>query len=362
MNVKSFFKVYFMNCILPKVTIIVPVYKVQEYIEDCILSIMSQTYNGEMECIIVDDCTPDDSIIKVHELIDNYEGTIQFKIIHHKENKGLSAARNTGLEYAKGEYVYFLDSDDEICQTCIQDLAEPLAEKKFDFVIGDYSTKGNLTFETPKLQLNTGEVSNNEDIVSSYESAKWYMMAWNKLCSLKFIIDNNLFFKESIIHEDDLWSFQLACLANNMFIVKKSTYIYRLRSNSIMSSTNKYNHFISYIIIINLMSEFVCNYKVIGYYPQKIINNYKLVIINDSIKNKSFYNTIYPELRNIKGDISFCLTNSLKGKIINYIGNCYKVLPSYLGKYILYYYIRLLQFRPLYKLMNVYKRILSNIL
>ena len=158
-----------MNNIFPKVSIIIPVYKVEEYIEDCILSVMSQTFLGGLECIIVDDCTPDNSIALIQKLIKDYKGNIQFKIVHHKENKGLSSARNTGLKYAKGEYVYFLDSDDELYPTCIQDLALPLSKKKYDFVIGDYSVKGDIIFEIPKLLLETGEVLDTENIVSSYE-------------------------------------------------------------------------------------------------------------------------------------------------------------------------------------------------
>ena len=343
-----------MNNIFPKVSIIIPVYKVEEYIEDCILSVMSQTYLGGLECIIVDDCTPDNSIALIQKLIKDYKGNIQFKIVHHKENKGLSSARNTGLKYAKGEYMYFLDSDDELYPTCIQDLALPLSKKKYDFVIGDYSVKGDIIFEIPKLLLETGEVLDTENIVSSYEYSKWYMMAWNKLCNLKFIKDNNLYFKESIIHEDDLWSFQTACLAKEIYIVRKETYIYRLRSNSIMSSNNKEKHIRACISVVNFMSDFVSENNIIDNHSLSIINNYKLKILNDSVNDKILYNKLYIQLRSIKGDILFCLLKSTKGKLINFIGNFHKVLPLFLGKFMLYYYVRLLRVRPLHRFNNLF--------
>ena len=104
------------------VSIIIPVYNVAPYIEDCLKSVMMQTYKGEMECIIVDDCGTDDSIAIAEQMIAAYQGAIQFRMLHHERNKGLSAARNTGTIAATGDYIYYLDSDDEITEDCIEKL------------------------------------------------------------------------------------------------------------------------------------------------------------------------------------------------------------------------------------------------
>lgn len=218
-----------------KVTIVVPVYNVEQYIEDCLVSIATQAYIGEIECIIVDDCTPDGSCNVIERFIEEYKGNIQFKLLHHERNRGLSAARNTGIDAATGEYIYFLDSDDEITPDCIGHLAEPLKKKKYDFVIGDYKTIGSDT-DFPPLLLDEGEITTNEEIRSTHFAGKWYMMAWNKLCNLNFIKQNKLYFKEGLINEDNLWSFQLACLAQTMYITKEQVYIYKVRANSIMGS------------------------------------------------------------------------------------------------------------------------------
>lgn len=218
-----------------KVTIVVPVHNVEQYIEDCLVSIATQAYIGEIECIIVDDCTPDGSCNVIERFIEEYKGNIEFKLLHHERNRGLSAARNTGIDAATGEYIYFLDSDDEITPDCIELLAEPLKKKKYDFVIGDYKTVGSDT-EFPPLLLDEGEITTNEEIRSTYFAGKWYMMAWNKLCNLNFIKQNKLYFKEGLINEDNLWSFQLACLAQTTYIAKEQVYIYKVRANSIMGS------------------------------------------------------------------------------------------------------------------------------
>lgn len=82
------------------VSIIVPVYNVAEYIESCVRSVMTQTYDGGLECLIFDDCGTDNSIAIAQQMIENYQGSIDFKVIHHEKNRGLSAARNTGMDAA----------------------------------------------------------------------------------------------------------------------------------------------------------------------------------------------------------------------------------------------------------------------
>ena len=104
---------------LIKVSIIVPVYNVEKYINRCFESIINQRYTN-IECIFVDDCSPDNCFEILNQRIAEYSGEIEFRIIRHIQNKGLSEARNSGTYQSSGEYVYYLDSDDEITQDCIQ--------------------------------------------------------------------------------------------------------------------------------------------------------------------------------------------------------------------------------------------------
>ena len=126
-----------------KISIVIPVYNVAPYIGDCIRSVMHQTWQGPLECIFVDDCGTDNSMEIVRSIIEENQGNIEFKIIRHKENRGLSAARNTGIAAATGDYVYFLDSDDEITPDCIEALAAPItASEPIDFTIGECRIEG----------------------------------------------------------------------------------------------------------------------------------------------------------------------------------------------------------------------------
>jgi glycosyltransferase involved in cell wall biosynthesis len=104
-----------------KVSIIVPFYNAEKYIHRCFDSIVNQTY-ANIECIFIDDCSPDHCYAILQTRIAEYAGKIDFQIIRHAQNKGVSAARNTGTLAAKGDYVYYLDSDDEITRDCIETL------------------------------------------------------------------------------------------------------------------------------------------------------------------------------------------------------------------------------------------------
>ena len=103
------------------VSIIIPFYNVEDYIEECLKSVINQTYKN-LEIICVDDCSPDNSYIIVNKYIDIDK---RIKLIRHKENLGLGGARNTGLQNANGKFVYFLDSDDYIEIDDIDALFQP---------------------------------------------------------------------------------------------------------------------------------------------------------------------------------------------------------------------------------------------
>ena len=128
-----------------KISIIVPVYNVEHYIKECFDSIAAQTYKGEIECIFVDDCGKDDSVAVLEKLIAEHKGPIQFSIVHHEQNKGLSVARNTGIHHSSGDYLYFIDSDDTITPDCIEKLTA-LAEKYPGVDIVQGSTKSKLNW------------------------------------------------------------------------------------------------------------------------------------------------------------------------------------------------------------------------
>lgn len=126
-----------------KVSVIIPVYSVEPYIERCIESVLRQTYR-DLEVIIVDDCTPDRSIELAKNLINKVNcKDLDYKFIKHDINRGLSVARNTGIKAATGDYLFFMDSDDWISDDCISLMVQPLKDRLYDFVTAECETRGN---------------------------------------------------------------------------------------------------------------------------------------------------------------------------------------------------------------------------
>ena len=222
----------------PKISIIVPVYNVEDYVEDCLRSVMSQTYMGEMECLLVDDCGTDNSMKVVGHLLERYDGPVEFRILRHERNRGVGAARNTGTKAATGDYVFYLDSDDYISNDCIEMLVQPLKENPYDIVVGDYFPLGGKEMGT-QLTCREGGLIGKSAILEVVCKQEVYVMVWNKLVSRDLIEKYNIQFLEAIIHEDIPWSFAIACVMNDMCVVHKTTYYYRKREDSIMLQSKK---------------------------------------------------------------------------------------------------------------------------
>lgn len=244
-----------------KISIIIPVYNVAPYVARCLDSVLNQTY-ANLECIIVDDCGADSSMEIVRERLAGYSGPIEFKIVCHERNRGLSAARNTGTDAAMGEYIYYLDSDDLILPDSITLLAKSLEKESLDFVIGNYASGGDSMCFLP-LQPPYEICRSNPEILKAYLSEQWYVMAWNKLVRRAFLIENRLHFLEGLLHEDYLWSFHLACDAQSMGVVNSITYVYYLRQGSITANPNLKN-LDSWIRIADGIEQFVVKKKLAG--------------------------------------------------------------------------------------------------
>ena len=220
-----------------QVSIIIPVYDVEPYIEKCLQSVANQTFNGEMECLIIDDCGQDNSVSIAEQFTNNYKGKIHFQILYHDHNRGLSAARNTGIDNAKGDWIYFLDSDDWIIPECIELMFECVKKHPITDAVyagtnaingkhewADYENRYLPEYTEDQWWINTTLLKRN--VLG--------MTAWNKLFKRELIENNHLRFIEGLKNEDEVWNMQLSGIITRMSIVKKNTYNYLKRTNSIM--------------------------------------------------------------------------------------------------------------------------------
>lgn len=240
---------------LPKVSIIIPVYNVEPYIEECLQSVIRQSYKGMIECILVDDCGPDHSMDVAERIIADYAGPIDFKILHHEQNRGLSAARNSGIDASSGEYIYFLDSDDWISDDCIEKLTHPLGFEQYDFVVGHYEREG----EDSVVTCSEGEYHyygikpkgcNEKEMKGDIP-----VSACNKLFRKRFLHDNHLLFEVGKVYEDSILSLDISCVERYFYVVNAITYHYRLRDGSITTRKNQSALLVDYVCLFQTMRD-----------------------------------------------------------------------------------------------------------
>lgn len=225
-----------------KVSIIIPIYKVEKYIERCINSVLNQTYRN-LEVILINDCTPDKSMEIARNIIDNSEKSedIEIKYINHENNKGIAATRNTGLRNVSGEYFFFLDSDDEITPDCIESMVL-LAEKYkgVDMVHGNIVDTGNKKIKI--IDRVDAEFVDDKYLIKKMMfndgtcNYSIHNVVWNKLIKTSLIKKYKMYFKENIIAEDLYWLFNNWFYITSICFCLKQTYYYYDIPNSITNS------------------------------------------------------------------------------------------------------------------------------
>ena len=234
-----------------KVSIILPVYNVEPFIERCIESVMAQNCsNIDIECIIVDDCGQDSSMEIVRQRISAYSGPISFIVLKHDKNQGLSVARNTGMNHATGDFLFFMDSDDYITDNCLEKLISPILNNSaIDVVKGNHI--GRVEFvvsRIPTIPLD------NDTLLNLFYRSVIQVMAWNTLIRRSLIVKYQLSFRPGILFEDNLWSAQLYRHVENFLFVHDKTYYYEDGNhNSITGNKvlyNKQKEVLSFIVTV----------------------------------------------------------------------------------------------------------------
>ena len=222
------------------VSIIVPVYGVEKYIQRCIESVIIQECNNvKIECIIIDDCSQDESMRIVEKMLHNYSGGIIFQIVRHQTNRGLSAARNTGIKAARGEFLLFVDSDDYLKPGAIYTMLDACrAVPQIDVIVGNAyvreaeSNQYALDARSPVL------FDSREEILRSMCQLRIGHSAWNKLVSRRLVVDNHIYFEEGLLYEDILWTSQLFTHVERLMLLPQVTYVYEWNPSSIMQTTS----------------------------------------------------------------------------------------------------------------------------
>ena len=285
---------------MKKVSVIIPVYNVENYLRKCLDSLVNQTLK-DIEIIVVNDGTTDNSQEIINEYVKKYPKKVVSII---QENGGQGAARNTGLLHAKGEYIGYVDSDDYVEENMYEELYKKAKEEDSDIVIcGNNVVKENYDFLS------------KEEVDKEFLLGK--MAVWNKIYKKNIIVDNKIQFRSKVWYEDLDFTMKVYFSSKKISYVDKPLYNYLLREGSTMNNNNikrnleliqAFDSLIDYCKdkkIYNKVKdeiEFLCIYHMYIFATTRVLNTNnkykdKIEIIN---KFKNYINSNFPNFKQNK--------------------------------------------------------------
>ena len=269
-----------------RLSIIIPVFKVEQYIRRCLESVFTQAddiKDNQLECILVDDCSPDKSMAIAKEVIQQYDGhyNLHIRCMRHEVNRGLSSARNTGLEHATGEYILFIDSDDYLLPGSLSVIYQSVNTfPQADMLIP------NVFFKTDKRYIHHHTtptlIADKAVIVGLILRKNLLAYAWNRIIRRAIITENNVRFPEGIVFEDQIWSYQLSLHLKSVAFLPEATYFYNYNPKGITATANSEESAMKTAYSYQVIAEFFLNHK-----PERSIQNNldvdRLMFVYDSI-------------------------------------------------------------------------------
>lgn len=221
-----------------KISVIVPIYKVEKFISRCVASLLEQTLRN-VEFIFVDDATPDDSIRLLMEVIESYpERKKQIKLLAHQQNLGLPAARNTGLLAATGEYVFHCDSDDYVEPEMLEQLYEKAQKEDADIVWCDWF----LSFEKKERYMKQPQYATSLEALKGMLSGVMKFNVWNKLVRRDLYVQNQIEFPSGYGMGEDMTIMRLFARAKRVAYLPKAFYHYVQLNTGAFSKTYSEKH------------------------------------------------------------------------------------------------------------------------
>ena len=260
----------------PVISVIVPIYKVERYLERSVQSVLEQTYEN-LEIILVDDGSPD-SCGEIAEEFAQKDGRV--KVIH-KKNGGLSDARNAGLKAVTGEYVYFFDSDDLMDQKLLEKSVRPFLESEADLVCFNYYECDERSGERKGTGFREKEYRTNGKganlVVDEYMGFKLGYCVWNKLYKSSIIKQNKIWFVDNskIFSEDICFNLYYISYCKQINVISDCLYYYLIRETSIMGQSRKEPR----------MNQFIEISKAYGMYlkqnyPESVMTRYQEIVFS----------------------------------------------------------------------------------
>lgn len=227
----------------PKVSVIMPVYNTEQYVKAAIESILNQML-ADLELIVIDDGSTDNSVAVINAISDARKQLVV------QQNSGQGAARNLGMKYARGKYIYFMDSDDLLVETALETCYGACESSELDFVFFDATNFGSDEHEMPdyerKYFLESGIKSGTQWFQEQLSKGCYRVPVWLNFIRFSFIQKARLSF-EKMPHEDDVFTTLLYCRADQVAFIPATFFLRRIRENSTMNSSYTVASFENYL-------------------------------------------------------------------------------------------------------------------
>ncbi len=253
-----------------EVTLAMPVYNVEKYVERSLLSALNQTFKS-LEILIIDDRGTDNSMQIVKDVLDKHPNKANARIIDHVTNKGTGATKNTAIKEAHGKYIYFMDSDDVIRLDTIALLYEEMNKTHSDVVVASYQYVKNE-------KIMEKRVLPSDSYIGEFAISKWMeknklyfsVPTWNKLYSIQFLRAKGIYCFPTHRNEDTWFTFQVVMYAQSVSSVSEITYDYYLRDGSTISQKVNDFYYNQYLEIFDARKKLMESYR--KNYPSYMYN------------------------------------------------------------------------------------------
>ena len=324
----------------PKVSVIVPVYGVEKFVEHCAVSLMEQTLDG-IECIFVDDCSPDNSVDIIRDVISRYPER-DARIVSHSENRGLPTARNTGLELATGKYVFHCDGDDWIEPDMLEKMYAVAENANADIVYCDFY----LSYEKNERYMSNPCLESREELLrQGFLSGAMKYNVWNKLVRRSLYTDNGILFPDGHSMGEDMTMIRLTACAERVKYLPEALYHYVQTNSSAFSKSQSLKQLDDIQYNVDATVSFLR--EKYGDNIEDDIRNFKLSIkfpflITDNREQYKLWEEWYPEAN------SNVLSNrmlSLRAKMLQWMAS----RKLWFGVRLYYFFVYKVLYRLLYK-------------
>ncbi|MBE6492858.1 MAG: glycosyltransferase family 2 protein [Methanobrevibacter sp.] len=312
-----------------KISVIMPVFNVESYIEEALDSLLNQTMIEDIEVIMIDDGSTDDSRYIIDEYASNYENFHAY----HKKREGQGIARNYGLNYAKGEYVHFMDSDDYLPPRAYENLYNFNAGN--DFIVGNVMKFGefniweNILF---KKAFRDFEGNAKSFTIGEYPNLLWDTIACNKLFKREFLDNHNIrFINENVYYEDLLFSFEAYVNAKSIGFSQNIFYFWRLRKekSSITQRQDDIRNFTDRINILKRYHSLMLKYGLREELSNVVYDKWLRHDLKTSLKKIGNYpGKYYNELLEGVCDILDIIPDHLKDDLDSYLRVLYSMVEN----------------------------------